>query len=283
MNDNMIGGVSLDSAALSVAQIAALLEQQEIQPALIACLQNDSRKSVAVLLSKWLRRQEQREAEIKSLRARYAYEEQFLQRGCKLIAGVDEAGRGPLAGPVVIGAVILPPGLLLPGVDDSKKLSPQRRRALYQVIYEKALAVQSVVVDVEQIDRLNIYQATMRGMYQAIAALGPQPDGVLSDAMPLTELTVPVCAIKFGDALSLSIAAASIVAKVERDRLMEDYDRMYPEYGFAKHKGYGTKEHLAAIGRYGPCAIHRKSFEPIKGMVAERTGVHFQETLPFLS
>ena len=224
----------------------------------------DARASVRRLAARWERSQAERER----VRLLYREEDAFYARSLSLVAGVDEAGRGPLAGPVVVAAVILPPHCFLPKINDSKKLSPKAREALYEQILAAAVAVGRAIVDEKTIDEINIYRAAERGMYEAVAALRPQPQAVLTDALPL-ELAVPSKSLIKGDAISASIAAASIVAKVERDRLMCALDERYPGYGFAKHKGYGTAEHLAALRAHGPCAIHRRTFEPIKSWGAK--------------
>lgn len=192
------------------------------------------------------------------------YEHYWATQGYSAIAGTDEAGRGPLAGPVVAAAVVLPIGLDIPFLNDSKQVSPRRRDSLFEVIREKAIACAWSRLDPVDIDRINIYQASRAAMMQALLGLGYPFDLVLSDAMPLPDLSVPCIPIIHGDALSASIAAASILAKVVRDRIMEELDAEFPEYGFKRHKGYGTPEHLNAIELYGPCAIHRQSFAPIK-------------------
>ena len=188
------------------------------------------------------------------------YERQFLENGEKFIAGIDEAGRGPLAGPVVVAGVIMPldDASLIDGVNDSKKLSAKKRDALYEQILAKAIDVQVAVVDHLTIDRDNILNATKSGMLACINGL-KRVDRVLIDAVRL-DAKVPTLSIVHGDALSYSIAAASIVAKVTRDRLMLEYDKQYPQYNFAKHKGYGTAEHIRLLKEYGPCEIHRRSF-----------------------
>ena len=188
------------------------------------------------------------------------YERQFLEIGEKFIAGIDEAGRGPLAGPVVVAGVIMPldESNLIDGINDSKKLSAKKRDALYDLIVEKAIDVQVAVVDHLTIDRDNILNATKSGMLQCINGF-KNVDRVLIDAVKLNA-KVPTLAIIHGDALSYSIAAASIVAKVTRDRLMLEYDKQYPQYNFAKHKGYGTAEHIRLLKEHGPCPIHRRSF-----------------------
>ena len=199
--------------------------------------------------------------------ALYEYERQAREEGFNLVAGVDEAGRGPLAGPVAVAAVILPKEIYLPYLNDSKKLSEKRREILFDMIKEQAVAYSVVFVDKNTIDRENIYQATQNGMYDAILKLNPKPDKILIDAMPLEKLPIPHLSIVKGDAKSASIAAASILAKVTRDRFMREMDAIYPEYGFKNHKGYGTKAHIEAIKKYGPCPLHRETFEPIKSMI----------------
>ena len=189
------------------------------------------------------------------------FEKEYYSKGYKCICGIDEAGRGPLAGPVVAGAVILPEGCLLEGVNDSKKISEKKREKLYDVITENALAWAVGVVDINVIDEINILNATRRAMKMAIEGLKIKPDFILIDAEKKVDTDgIPYLPIIKGDALSISIAAASIVAKVTRDRMMREYDEIFPMYGFAKHKGYGTKAHVEAIGKYGLCMIHRKSF-----------------------
>lgn len=194
----------------------------------------------------------------------YAYEHYWAAQGYTAIAGTDEAGRGPLAGPVVAAAVVLPSGIDIPFLNDSKQVSPRRRATLFEEIRRKAVACSWSSIDPVDIDRLNIYQASRLAMMQALGGLACPFDMVLSDAMPLPDLPVPCLPIIHGDCLSASIAAASIIAKVVRDRIMEEMDAKYPEYGFRTHKGYGTAEHLKAIKIHGPCAIHRQSFAPVK-------------------
>ena len=187
------------------------------------------------------------------------FERELLATGAKLIGGMDEAGRGPLAGPVVAAAVVMPLDDIIPGVDDSKKLTEKKREQLFDRIIQKAIAYKIVAVDEKVIDDINILNATKKAMTECVYGLSVRPDIVLVDAVKLA-LEVPTKAIIKGDALSYSIAAASILAKVYRDRLMREYDKQYPEYGFAKHKGYGTKDHIDALRNYGPCPIHRRTF-----------------------
>ena len=170
----------------------------------------------------------------------YTFENECRANGYKLIAGVDEVGRGPLAGPVVVASVILPENFFIEKINDSKKLSEATREKIYDIIMENAIAVNRAIIDEKTIDRVNIYQAAMNGLYEAIYGLNPKPDAVLIDAMPLESLDIYHQSIIKGDAKSASIAAASIVAKVERDIMMNEFDKIYPQYGFAKNKGYGT-------------------------------------------
>ena len=186
------------------------------------------------------------------------YERQLADEGYKYIAGVDEAGRGPLAGPVVVAAVVMPLDKLIEGVNDSKKLSAKKREALYELIMQSALSVKVSVIPHEIIDEINILNATKRGMLECINGL-EHADVALIDAVKL-QAQIPTLPIIHGDALSYSIAAASIVAKVTRDKLMLEYDKLYPQYNFGKHKGYGTAEHIKMLKEYGPCTIHRRSF-----------------------
>ena len=213
-----------------------------------------------------LRRYERTQRERERLDAMYVYERAAVAAGHTLVAGVDEAGRGPLAGPVAVAAVILPHEAHLPHINDSKKLSAAVREGLFAQIVAIAISYHVALIDADTIDCMNILQATRMGMYEAIAALTPAPDEVLIDAVQL-KLSMPSQSIIKGDAKSASIAAASILAKVTRDRLMDEYDSTYPNYGFAKHKGYGTREHVEAIRSYGVCPLHRKSFEPIRSIL----------------
>ena len=176
------------------------------------------------------------------------------------VCGIDEAGRGPLAGPVCAAAVILPRGLDIPGLNDSKKLTAKRREALYDIITEQALAYGIAFASEQEIDEINILQATYEAMRQAIEKLNPQPAVLLNDAVRIPQVAIQQVPIIKGDAKSVSIAAASIVAKVTRDRMMEQYEEVFPGYGFARNKGYGSKEHIEALQTMGPTAIHRRSF-----------------------
>lgn len=201
-----------------------------------------------------------KEKEEERLKHMLEIENSLYAKGYKLICGVDEAGRGPLCGPVVAAAVILKPDDIIEGVNDSKKISEKKREALYDVIMEKALAVGVGISDVSVIEEVNILNATKLAMKQAIENLGIIPEYVLIDGNQMIDIKVPGETVVSGDAKSESIAAASIIAKVTRDRMLIDWDKEYPEYGFAKHKGYGTKAHIEAIGKYGLTPIHRPSF-----------------------
>jgi ribonuclease HII len=195
--------------------------------------------------------------------APYHFESAAWRRGISRLAGVDEAGRGPLAGPVVAAAVVLAPGARIAGVDDSKRLLPEERQRLFDVIRERAVGVGVGIVDHLTIDRINILQATRLAMGQALGALGLEPELVLTDYVTVPGLRCPQRNLVEGDRRSASVAAASIIAKVTRDRIMEEADREYPVYGFGRHKGYPTPEHRMALEQHGPCALHRRTFAGI--------------------
>ncbi|NDY70533.1 ribonuclease HII [Desulfobacter hydrogenophilus] len=193
-----------------------------------------------------------------------AFEKQAMLSGYKVIAGVDEAGRGPLAGPVVSAAVVLPDSFDVPGINDSKKLSEKKRETLFPVIQNHAIAFGIGMADHEEIDRINILQASLLSMKRAVEDLQVRPDYLLIDGKFTINSTIDQRSVIKGDALSLSIAAASIIAKVTRDRIMAELDLQYPEYGLKRHKGYPTKAHKEAILTHGPCPVHRKSFKGVK-------------------
>ena len=255
-----------DVASLTISEIEERLAAESVAQDFLDACQKDRRSGVQ---RAW-RRFQRAKADRERVDALYTYEKEAQKEGFEWIAGVDEAGRGPLAGPVVVAAVILPIGLYLPKLNDSKKISANVREDLYERICEKALALHCAIVDAATIDRVNIYQATVSGMYEAILALYPVPQKVLIDAVELTKLPMPSLSIVKGDAKSASIAAASIIAKVTRDRLMAQYDTQYPAYGFAQNKGYGTAQHLAALRKYGACPLHRRSFEPVQEVLPPR-------------
>lgn len=229
----------------------------------IQSLLQDERKGVQILLQKWLRHQEKQKLQHEKFMDMTVYERKFLKEGYQYIAGIDEVGRGPLAGPVVAAAVILPSDVYLPGIDDSKKLTESKREQYYAEIKEKAIAIGVGIIDNDEIDTVNILNATKKAMLQALQQLMPQPDLLLIDAVKLDTPYRAESIIK-GDSLSVSIACASIIAKVTRDRMFKEYDVKYPGYGFANNSGYGTKEHLDGLKLNGITPIHRKSFAPIK-------------------
>lgn len=226
----------------------------------ISALQDKYGMSLGKLLEKYEKKRAALDREIQRYNNMCLYENKAYSEGFKLIAGVDEAGRGPLAGPVVAAAVILPQNIFIENLNDSKQLTAKLRDKLFDVIKEKALAYGIGIVNEKSIDEINILNATIKAMKEAIYQLKPQPDFLLTDAQKLEEIDIPQEAIVKGDTLSVSIAAASIIAKVTRDRLIDDMDSKYPQYGFSRHKGYGTKEHIEAIKKYGICPIHRVSF-----------------------
>ena len=211
---------------------------------------------------------------------KYDHERALRDAGVEAMAGVDEAGRGPLAGPVVAGAVILNPDDPIDGIDDSKKLSPKRRAELAVEIRARALSWAVAFVSETEIDAINVYEASRKAMTLALSRLSVRPGHVLSDAMPLPGIGVPYTAIVHGDALSASIGAASILAKVDRDAYMDRMDALYPGYGFIRHKGYPTAEHLAALRRLGPCPIHRRTYGPVRDALMRQTALDLGKETP---
>ena len=209
-------------------------------------------------------------ADVERVKNLYRCEDEYRAKGYELIAGVDEAGRGSLVGSVVVAAVILPADLYLERLDDSKKISAKIRETLYERITAEAVSWNVVAVPVEEVDALNVYQATLVGMKRAVEGLNVQPDFVFTDAMHVDfGEKIPSLPIVHGDALSASIAAASIIAKVTRDRLADQWAIQYPEYGFERNRGYGTKEHIAAIYKHGATPIHRRTFSPVKDLLRQ--------------
>lgn len=244
----------------SIAQIKA--EFQAADPGslsgLLCAYRSDLRKGVQDILKKYERQAQKLEEEKLRIEEMKKYEKKYEEY--QYICGIDEVGRGPFAGPVVAGAVILPKDCGILYLNDSKKLSEKKREELYDVIMEQAVAVGIGIVGPQRIDEINILQATYEAMRQAIDQLQVKPDLLLNDAVTIPQVTIPQVPIIKGDAKSISIAAASIVAKVTRDRLMVEYDKIMPEYGFASNKGYGSKEHQDALKLYGPTPIHRRTF-----------------------
>lgn len=234
-------------------------------------LAKDQRSGVQTAIRKRRKEIEAEAAEDARLDTMLSYERRLYQKGLEWVAGVDEVGRGPLAGPVVAAAVILPKNCKIRHLNDSKKIPKSKHQAIYQQVLDRALAVGIGIKDAGCIDQVNIYEATKLAMLEALSRLDKEPQHLLIDAMTLDSPLAQTAIIK-GDANSLSIAAASIVAKVTRDRLMADYDSLYPGYGFARNAGYGTREHLESLDRLGLTPIHRRSFEPIKSMIEREAG-----------
>ncbi|WP_265457057.1 ribonuclease HII [Enterococcus sp. HY326] len=250
----------------SIAEIKKqLAEISDVKDSRIQLWQNDSRKGVQTALNQWQNRLAKKAQLIENYQKMQEFEKLAYLKGYKYIAGIDEVGRGPLAGPVVSAAVILKSDANLVGINDSKQLSQQKRAALLLEIKKQAVAIGVGIIEAEVIDQVNIYEATKLAMQAAIDQLEPQPDFLLIDAMKLANNLPQENLIK-GDARSISIAAASIVAKETRDQMMQEFAEVYPGYGFEKNAGYGTKEHLAGLEKFGITAIHRRSFAPIKDM-----------------
>ena len=236
-------------------------------------LELDQRVAVKKLLQAYHKRIEKAALERERFHKMLSYERQYYDEGAKLIAGVDEAGRGPLAGPLVIAAVVMPQEFFISGLNDSKQISASKRDKLYDEILQKALSVSVNIVSISNIDELNIYRATQQGMAEVLLHLDKQPDLALIDAMPVEAGDIKTVSLVHGDALSASIAAASIIAKVTRDRIMEKLDALYPAYKFANNKGYGSKDHMQAIDQDGVTEWHRRSYEPVKSLNLEAVKV----------
>ena len=244
----------------SIQEIKERFKNTPIQelPAFCEIYRADERKGVQKLVEQGHKRIAALEKEKERLKQMREFEREYEHLG--YICGIDEVGRGPFAGPVVAGAVILPPDCEILYVNDSKQLSEKMREQLYDEIMEKAVSVAVGYASPQRIDEINILQATYEAMREAVSKLAVTPQILLNDAVTIPKITIPQVPIIKGDAKSISIAAASIVAKVTRDRLMREYDKIMPEYGFASNKGYGSKEHIEAIKKYGPTPIHRRSF-----------------------
>ena len=244
----------------SISKIKAEFEGQDLEQRLQLCQEyiNDSRAGVQALIKKTFKEQEKLEQEKLRVEQMLTFEKEYAH--IPFICGIDEAGRGPLAGPVVAAAVILPKDCRILYLNDSKQLSAAKRDELYDIIMKEAVSVGVGIVSPERIDEINILQATYEAMRDAISQLDPHPGVLLNDAVKIPGVAIPQVPIIKGDAKSLSIAAASVIAKVTRDRMMEAYDELYPEYGFAANKGYGAKTHIEAIQTIGPSPIHRATF-----------------------
>lgn len=248
----------------TISQIKTMLQREHIEMNHLEQLRQDQRKGVQDLLKSYDRKQQNLLDLQKSFHQKQQFEQSFVSNFAQLIAGVDEAGRGPLAGPVVVAAVILPKEFTLYGLTDSKQVPQQQREIYYEKIVQEAIAYHIKTVDAALIDKMNIYEATKYAMKEALLGLSPMPNVGLIDAVDITVPSLSTYSITKGDAKSISIAAASILAKVTRDRIMDQVHQEYPMYGFTKHKGYGTKDHLTALKTFGPCKYHRKTFSPVK-------------------
>ena len=253
---------------MKISEVKELLSASPT-PEQIAMLQADERSGVKKLLAAYYKRLEKAALEQARFESMLTYEKEYYAQGMQYVAGVDEAGRGPLAGPLVIAAVILPQAVFIAGLNDSKQLSAAKREQLYDEIIAKAVAIEVNIVSVSNIDKLNIYTATQRGMAEVLEHLPVQPQVALIDAMPVEAKGINTVSIVHGDALSASIAAASIIAKVTRDRIMERLDKLFPAYGFSHNKGYGSGAHMQAIAEFGATKWHRRSYEPVKSMQLE--------------
>ncbi len=261
----------MNLAKMSITEIQDHLRQlKSVPPELLDALAMDKRKGVVALAEQYRARARQQAKLAERWAEMTRFESSLRAQGKTVIVGIDEVGRGPLAGPVVAAAVALPKTFYLPGLNDSKKVAPAMREAFYDVILRDALATGIGIVSAERIDEINILEATREAMTIAVENLGITPDVCLIDAVHVPKLSCEQLPIIGGDAKSVSIAAASIVAKVTRDRLMAEYATRYPQYGFDKNAGYGTAEHLEALRRHGPSPIHRLSFAGVTDTAASR-------------
>lgn len=257
----------MENKKRTISEIKSIFMTADVErlPEILEAFSDDGRAGVVKLREQYKHRYEAYQEELKRLDTMLAFERKYAS--FQAICGIDEAGRGPLAGPVVAAAVILPKEMKFLYLNDSKQLSAARREALYDEIMEKAISVGVGIVNADVIDKINILQADYEAMRIAVNKLDPTPDILLNDAVFIPGISIKQVSIVKGDARSLSIAAASVIAKVTRDRMMETYGELYAEYGFAAHKGYGSKAHIEALEKYGPCPIHRRSF--IKNFIKE--------------
>ncbi|KRL23386.1 ribonuclease HII [Lentilactobacillus kisonensis] len=249
---------------MTIAEVKRLLAKvTDVADPAIKELADDPRKGVQLALKATQNRLKRQQKQLSEFHHRFKYESKFWQQGCQFIAGVDEVGRGPLAGPVVACAVIVPQDFDLVDVNDSKQVSKEMRQRLFPLIKKEAISIGIGVVDNHDIDRLNIYEATRVAMKKAVGELDPKPTEIIVDAM---QIPVPIHQTRLikGDAKSISVSAASIVAKVYRDHLMTQFSQKYPQYDFEHNAGYGTAKHLAALKKFGPTPIHRMSFAPVQ-------------------
>lgn len=252
---------------MTIKEIKAELEKMEltaVSEELLAELTDDFRKGVQQLAQRYQRKKQRVAKKREKFREMKRFEDDLVNRGYRLVGGVDEAGRGPLAGPVAAAVVILPQDIWMPGLNDSKQLSEAKREEFFAKLQEEAVDIGVGLVDSNRIDEINIRNANYQAMREAISDLEQTPDYLLVDGEEIPEIEIRQQRIVDGDARSISIAAASIIAKVTRDRMLVEYDQEYPEYNFAQHKGYGTADHIAALEEYGPCPIHRYSFSKVR-------------------
>ncbi len=268
----------LDLSRYSVAEIRKhfLSPENFISPNSLTRLQRDSREGVRKIYQQLKRRRDKEKEERRRIESMLNLERVLWSSGVVHIAGADEVGVGPLAGPLVAAAVVFPPNPFISGVDDSKRLGPETRQQLAQIIRKEAVGIGVGLVDVAQIDQLNVYQAGLLAMRRAVEDLPLRPDHLLLDAREIPGLTIPQSNVSKGDSVSFSIAAASIIAKTCRDQLMIELDGPYPQYGFARNKGYCTPEHQKAIQRHGPSTIHRKSFTFIQELCGEYSDLFYR-------
>jgi len=268
----------LNLSHLSVAEIHREFSRLErpIPKDWFVALQVDERMGVQRIYRRARQQLEKQGQERKRIESMLEIERLLWQSGYQQVAGVDEVGMGPLAGPVVAAAVTFPPRAFIPGIDDSKRLPPAKREALARLVREQALGVGLGVAEVSEVDQLNVYHAGLLAMRRAVGRLPSRPDHILLDAKRLPQLSIPQQSITKGDRRSFSIAAASIVAKTWRDQLMVKLHEVFPQYGFNRHKGYCTHEHQKALRKHGPCAFHRKSFSVIQELCGEYSAVFYQ-------
>lgn len=248
--------------SLKTDEIKKILAETPLDELLnkLELFKDDERVGITKLVSQYEKKYSAYIEELERLERISAFENELRLKGYKLIGGIDEVGRGPLAGPVVTAVVILPVDCKILGINDSKKLSAKKREELSELIKNEAIAYSFGSASPAEIDEINILQATYRAMRKAISSLAVKADFIIADAVTIPEIDVPQRGIIHGDAKSITIGAASIIAKVERDAMMDEYDKVFPEYSFAKNKGYGSAEHIMSLKKYGPCPIHRSSF-----------------------
>jgi ribonuclease HII len=264
MLNQRIRGVHSMSKPYTISEAENIIKEiKDEDDTLFQSFLEDDRKGIRKLITRWYKERKQEKFLQEEFLRMSEFEQKLYMRGFEFIAGIDEVGRGPLAGPVVAAAVILPRDFSLPGLNDSKKLSEKQRENFYEYIVKHAVSIGTGIISPEEIDRLNIYQASKKAMITALSSLDAEPGHLLIDAMELGS-PYPEWSLIKGDARSISIAAASIIAKVTRDKLMAEYGKIHSGYGFEKNMGYGTKEHLDGLKLLGPSPIHRKSFAPVK-------------------